>query len=179
MQASSFLTREQLQLPELPFCQGKPLIPMRADQPDKFGTKPFSEPLYDIDAWVKKFLASNRESFVALGLDGHGIASRAFHYYAADGSLAVFIQRRHGSAVHDPDEARQAIAATFALIQDLFDAMKKQSVPKDKILLVVDSDFYGKGWGWIQADSKTLDPASWHATDDHPLVFAHEALSAL
>lgn len=43
------------------------------------------------------------DDYLLMGFDGHGLASRAMHYYLVQGPLALFLQLSWGHAFEDSD----------------------------------------------------------------------------
>ena len=139
---------------------------IRVIQPDLFGTRSCPFPLYDIEAYVKEALTKPQDAYLLLGYDGHGVASRGIHYYLVTDELALFVQRIYGSVVDDEEFDRSEINTAFLIIKRLFESIqevkKKHVLGEGRRLFVVDSDFYGKGWGWIDGYPGKIEESSWH-----------------
>jgi hypothetical protein len=136
-------------------------------QPTVFGSKPHTNSVYDINAFVLEAISKPTEDFVTVGTD-----RQFMHYYAKkhfDGcDLAVFIQIPCGTGSED---VRNKIEGTFLGIKRLLNSMPKAAQnlkpPKNACLLVVESPLYdiygnGSGWGVINDKSGRIDPEQWH-----------------
>jgi len=161
--AQEYFQKEKLDLPFIPPDEKQKIVEF---QGDVFGSKPNSQSLYDIQAFVNEVLSKPVEDYVMLGFAGHGVESRGIHYYASKGNLALFIQLKYGGAFDDEEATRDRINGIFHMIGYLFEsiesAKKAKLIPKDKRLLIVESDFYGKGWGWIDGCPGEVDKSQWH-----------------
>ncbi|MCC5832355.1 MAG: hypothetical protein JJU12_04855 [Chlamydiales bacterium] len=167
IKAQDYFNEEHLTLPFIP-QEDKSKI--ERFQEAVFGTKLDPHPLYDIEAYVREFLSRPVEDYVMLGFGGHGVSSRGIHYYAVKGNLALFIQLSYNSAATvDLEEARDRIEGIFQAIGYLFDAIKtakeKGKISAERRLLVVESDFYGRGWGWIEDRPGEIDASKWHQNE--------------
>ncbi len=70
----------------------KMVADLQQRSPHLFATCELPNGLYAIDQLVDNTAAGSPDEFVALGFDGHGIQSWAFHFALIEGSLAVFLQ---------------------------------------------------------------------------------------
>jgi len=173
IQAQEYFDAEHL---ELPFIHSSEKPKIKTIQASIFGSK--NDPMnpYDLEAYIKETVSAPVEDYVIFGFAGHGVNSRGMHYYAVKGNLALFIQLAYGGvAIRDENEARNRINAIFHLIPMFFEAIeeanKNELIQKDRRLLVVESDFYGKGWGWIDGYPGKIDEKEWH-TEDPTLISA-------
>jgi len=84
--------------------------------------------------------------------------------------LALFLQLHDGDIFDDERISTDRIEGLFYAIEPIFmaiaDANKKGLIPEGRRLLVIQSDFYGKGWGWIQEGQKVIDPKAWHSDEN-------------
>nr|MBA2727677.1 hypothetical protein [Parachlamydiaceae bacterium] len=47
-------------------------------------------------------------------------------------------------------------------------------VPAGQRLFVVESDFYGRGWGWIKDYPGKIDPSEWHTKEPVALAALYD-----
>jgi hypothetical protein len=170
--AQEFFKEEHL---DFPYVSQEETSRIKPIQDNVFGSKLDPKPLYDISAYVQEFLSQPVEDYVMLGFAGHGACSRGIHYYAVKGNIAVFIQLSYDSAaIVDLESARERIEGIFQSLGYLFDsvntAKEKGLIPEQKRLLIVESDFYGSGWGWIDGRPGEIDKAKWHT--DKPVLLS-------
>lgn len=171
-QAKQYFDEQKLPFPQLE----KPMLAAIVEiQPGLFSTRkdlPYSP--YDLEAYVAEFLSHPLEPYVLVGLAGHGISSRAMHYYTVSEHLAIFAQLSYGNAFSDEDFLRDRIDAIFhgcdMLSAAAHTCQDKQLLNKQRRLLLIESDFYGHGWGWIDGHPHAIDPDSWQTKD--PLLEA-------
>ena len=144
-----------------------PYIPSKVALVDEsvFGTQKPENLLYDIETYIAEFLTKPTSNYILTGISGRGTESFAIHYYAANEHLGLFIQLNMGATaltIGEPVQSR--INGLFGAIPLIFDAAKEL---KKRRLLIVQSDFYGKGWGW------TDDPSNWHQeTEEATALFS-------
>lgn len=164
---------ESVQL-EMPFIhqEEKRKIIHITDAGEVFGSKTPLKNLYDINTFVGEVLSKPISDYVVMGLAGHGVKSRAIHYYAVKEHLALFVQINE-------QESRDAIDGTFHAIQYIFEALeaKNKALPEGKRLLIIQSDFYASGYGWIQGQPGKIDETTWKTED--PLLNALSELDEL
>lgn len=140
-----------------------------------FGTrKTLDQSLYDITAFVKEAISTPTKDYVLLGTDGHGVSSHAMHYYAVKGHIALFIQLKDADTSY-VDGNLKAIDYLFKLMSEV---EHKHPLPEGKRLVVVQSDFYGSGWGWVSGKTEEIDEKEWHAKQANRTVL-FDALSEL
>jgi hypothetical protein len=148
-------------------------------KPDLFGTHSEVTPVYDINAYVKEALYTPTPSYVLFGLGGHGILTQAMHYYCVTDKIAVFYQLSFGMPTLDPEFAKNRVNAAFYGVNLLFHELDKSHqidlIPIGRRLLVVESDYYGRGWGWIDGFPGAIDPNKWNTQD--PIILS--ALNAI
>lgn len=139
------------------YCQNHgievPFLPTAIKVVEKdalFATSAPKRSPYDIRAFVQEALTNPTSNFVLIGDGGHGVVSRAFHYYVANDHLAVFVQLKEGT---DPS----VIETTLDCVKDLFDQLKDKHLPPGKRMIVELSDFDGEDgerWTWVDAQKK-------------------------
>lgn len=140
-----------------------------------FGTrKTLDQSLYDINAFVQEAISKPTKDYVLVGQDGHGVNSHAMHYYVVKGHIALFIQLKDDSASY-VDGNLKAVDYIFKLMAEV---EKKNPLPTDKRLVVVQSDFYGSGWGWVTGQADKIDEKEWHAKQANRSILL-DALSEL
>ena len=128
---------------------------------------------YDIKAFVQEALSKPTHNFVLIGNAGHGVVSRAFHYYVETDNLAVFVQLKEGQ-----DSSRR-IEATLGCVQDLFEMMKEKHLPPGKRMVVEISDFEQvERWTWVEPGNKKIE---WHdaPANESVLLSASDALAEI
>lgn len=172
LQARNYFEEQDIPLPEV---EGSMMAALLEIQEGLFSTRkelPCSP--YDLEAYVAEFLTHPMPPYVLIGFAGHGISSRAIHYYSISEHLAIFAQLSYGNAFSDESFLRDRIDAIFHGLDLLSTAARKcqdkHLLPKERRLLLVESDFYGSGWGWIDGHPHTIDPDKWHTED--PLLDA-------
>jgi hypothetical protein len=153
---------------DVPFILKKEKGKIDEVQPEVFGTRDCPTTIYDLNSFLEEVLSSKVEDYVLFGAGGHGVSSRAIHYYAVYQHLALFIQLGDG-IYKDESEKRDRINGTFYAIEYLYDAIaaadKNGLIPDGQRLLVIDSDFYGRGWEWIHENQGSIDPQTWNAEE--------------
>lgn len=135
-----------------------------------FGTKANPGSLYDLNAYVQELLTKKVDDYVMFGFAGHGANSQGIHYYAVQGNLALFIQLSAGGAATEDNEAvRAKINGIFSQISLFLDSMKVlrdgRALDPERRLLVIESDFYGSGWEWVDGQPGKIDESQWHTED--------------
>ncbi|MGA8164557.1 MAG: hypothetical protein WB791_05960 [Waddliaceae bacterium] len=164
--AIAFFNREKLNRP----CIAEKFLPkIREISPDVFGTRLNGPDIYDINACVQEVVSGPVKEYVLFGLGGHGIASLGMHYYVVEKGFALFLQISYGNAVLEEHFARERTNGQLIGVKLLYEAANHVQIPDGKRLLIVESDFYGSGWGWIEGypgevqDWQTDDPVFLHA----------------
>ncbi len=162
----------------MPFIPKEEQATLSQIQEGIFGTKEPQQSLYNIEAFIKEVLSRPTADYVLLGISGYGVDSIAMHYYAVKGPLALFIQLNYGEAAAESKIAlRNRIDGIFAAVEILFDALntleEKIKLPPDRRLLIVQSDFYGKGWGWVNGYPTKVEKSHWHEeTEESTALFS-------
>ena len=148
-----------------------------------FGTLIPENGVYALETFVTNLRQSeNTEDYLITGIDGHGIASQAFHYYIVNGPLAIFLQLSWGNPLVDQEQARQKIEGALAfvdyLLKDMETACQTRKVPEDKRLVVIHSDFSNSRWSWTPLQPHDEKTVQWHK---HPMVMlaAHLSLESI
>lgn len=170
-QARMYFESLQLEFPAIPF---ELTSHIQALKPDLFGSRRDAQSIYDCMSFVHEVLTQRVSPFILFGHGGYGVSSSAIHYYAVTDHLALLFQLSYGDPTADEEVCRNRINAAFYGIALLFksidDAVKKDLIANGKRLLVVDSDFYGRGWGWIDGTPGKIDPKAWH--NDEPILLS-------
>ena len=163
MKAQEYFKKEALDLPHIPLEERPKIV---AYQEGVYGSKIDPRNVYDIEAYVKEVLSKPTDDFVIFGLAGHGVKSRGMHYYAVKKNIALFIQLGYGGSSID-EATRDRINGILHSVGYLFDkielAKKDNLIPEDRRLLVVESDFYGHGWQWVDGQPGEVDPKTWQS----------------
>lgn len=134
-------------------------------QPGVFSSRESPTTIYDLNYFLGEVLCDKVDDYALFGVGGHGLKSHALHYYAVNAHLALFFQLAYGNAYEDENGSSRvngmldAVEIFFAAITA---ATEKGLIPDGHRLMVIDSDFYGKGWCWIKEGQKIIDEASWH-----------------
>jgi hypothetical protein len=165
--AQEYFQKERLAFPEISEEQKSKI---KILDESVFGTKSNPHSLYDITAYVQEFLSQPINDYVMLGYGGHGVGSRGIHYYAVKGQLALFIQLSYDSAaLVDFEAARERVDGILEGIGYLFEsvntAAKEGLFPENKKLLIIQSDFFGNGWGWIEGHPQQIDEKKWNTEE--------------
>lgn len=168
IKAQEYFREEKIDLPHIPPDEKAKIV---AYQKGVYGSKIEPQSVYDIEAYVNEVLTKPTADFVIFGLAGHGVKSRGMHYYAVKENIALFIQLGYGGSSMD-EAARDRINGIFHAIGYLFEAVEEAKnaglLPQERRLLVVESDFYGQGWQWIDGLPGKIDPAEWKT--DQPVI---------
>ena len=132
-----------------------------------FTTNPSLPDPYHFLFYFNQVLAGKSLPMVAFGVSGHGVYSRAMHYYLIDEHIAVLLQDGL------PDEAggwriRQeqdydAVSQLFIACQD---AVQSHKLAGNKKLVICRSFFVPGQWGVIR---QTAEKELWHYADN-PLL---------
>lgn len=136
-----------------------------------YGTRADTSSLYDLGWFVREVGTTPVEDYVLFGQAGHGLNSRAMHYYLVRGRLALFLQLAWSGAYENRAETTQVVSARLAqaeaLSQTVEIAQHQSRFNPSERLIVVASDFYGSNWRrW----STTADPTrflmadGWHTS---------------
>lgn len=138
---------------------------------DIFGTYPQAKDVYgNLQGYVMEALSTPRE-YVLFGVDGHGINSKAMHYYAVKEHVAIFVQIRMGAIdengnLEDPEEIQSRINGAFQGVKRIFDKMKvaedQHLIQDGQRLLIVESDFGNSGWEWVSGSPGEINKAAWN-----------------
>lgn len=176
--AIELFNKENLQLPYIPLKERKNIKEL---VPDLFGTRSIDTSPYDIEAFIGEFLSKEVKNYILFGFAGYGVNSIGVHYYTVQDSFALFVQLRHGGLFLDEEIAKERINGSLSLIIahlfEVADAAKESGFPPEgRKLLIVESDFYGSGWGWIEGCPGKIDPINWHTEEP---VFLHAVNSLL
>lgn len=149
-----FFTSQGLNVPYIPL---KSTLKMQEES--VFGTIEPPSSLYDIEYYINDYLTNHSKDYVLCGISGYGSESVAMHYLAVKGPIGLFIQLNYGSGAHESGQAlRDRINGIFGAIEMLFEALENSPHVSKKRLLIVESDFYGSGWGWVDGADKLI----WH-----------------
>jgi len=151
---------------KLPYISADDKLKMLVIDPRIFGT--YSNPPcrpYDINVYVHDALTTPND-YILFGFDGHGVASQGMHYYAVKENLAIFLQLK----TVDPDRINNLFPAIEWIFESLKKANSKHLIPDDARLLIVESDFNGKGWGWIKGYPGKIEETKWHI--DEPILMS-------
>lgn len=152
----SFFKEQKLETPFIPEKE-KPQI--TCIQEGVYGSKTPTQSLYDLTAFVQEVVTKPCKDYILLGLAGHGVKSRAIHYYVVKGPIAVFIQLKYGNE----QETRERIdGILYGVERMLKSVVEDKKLPEGKRLLVIQSDFNASGWGWVIGQPKEIDRSTWH-----------------
>lgn len=139
--------------------------------PNLFATCELPNGLYAIDRLVDNTAAGSLDEFIALGFDGHGIQSWAFHFALIEGSLAVFLQLQWGGVYVEPQIARGRIEGCLGFVsmlrRDMAMAAAAGKLDPAKRLIVLETDFTRPRWSWLNMGGPA--PSSWNT--DPPVLF--------
>lgn len=144
-----------------------------------YGTRADTSSLYDLGWFVREVGATPVQDYVLFGQAGHGLNSRAMHYYLVRGRLALFLQLAWNGAYENHAEATQVVSERFAQAEALSQAVETAQHqgrfdPTER-LIVVASDFYGSSWRHWQT---TADPTrflmadGWHTSKTDRILSA-------
>jgi hypothetical protein len=160
---------EGLSVPELPTH-----VQWRNVSDHAISSRELPAGLYALPMHLSEAMSGSAFDYWAIGFDGHGINSWAFHYFRVAGPLTLFLQHRWGNVFDNPEYARERIEASIEAIPlleaALSTAQREGRISPDHRLCLCSSDFSQPGWGWIG------QPESWKVTGD--LVFL-DAIGAL
>lgn len=134
---------------------------------DFFGTRPDAPPLNEVLAFVQEAVTAPQEDYLLMGIGGHGVKSLAMHYYCATDKVALFYQLYFGIPEFEDARAQQnRLNAAFYAIELILEAVDEKHgeglIPKGQRLLILESDFYGQGWGWIKGYPGFIESTAWH-----------------
>lgn len=164
--ADNYFKSQHLELPFIPSGMRNKLMQL---QLDLFGTRE-TETIYDVNYFIAELLTGDVNNYVLFGFGGHGISSRAMHYYAVNEHLAVFYQLDFGNVFRDEEASADRVLGMFYTIPLIFNEIEKSSsaglIPEGQRLLIVQSDFYGSGWGWIEGRQEKINEKAWHAYEN-------------
>ena len=110
-----------------------------------FGSMPTSLPLYNLDRWLEQLQQGWPEDYFGFGIDGHGINSRAAHYYLLTERCALFIQRVMPLLPSPSFDGNSFTALMNQAAELSCDPMLDNTHGR---LIVVDSDIQPSGLGW-------------------------------
>lgn len=166
-QAKSYFEEQKLTFPAVAQEEKSKITRFQAGM---FGTKANPGSLYDINSYVQEVLSKKVDDYVMFGFAGHGTNSQGMHYYAVRGNLALFIQlSAGGGATEDNEAVRSRINGIFSQISLFLDSMKTlqdgKAIDPERKLLVIESDFYGSGWEWVDGQPGKIDESQWHTED--------------
>jgi hypothetical protein len=171
-EARRYFQDEKLQMPFVPTNE-QPKI--KKLQSGLFSSRNGITEVYDANVYIKEVLSEKVANYVLFGFAGHGVNSRAIHYYAVNEHLAIFIQLGYGNINEDTKAVHDRIDGLLHSIQFFFmsmdEAAKADLINEGKRLLVVESDFAGSGWGWIEGTPGEIKQATWHS-DGNTIVAA-------
>lgn len=144
---TTWLTEHGAPVPPVP-----PELAPRLTQrnPATFATRDLGQSPYRLGWFQAEAEAGETGDYLLVGFAGHGLESKALHYYLVHGPLALFIQSLWDSA-SEPREALAArAAARFAAASRLLDAAERARregrLGSGVRLVVVVSDFSGEHW---------------------------------
>lgn len=164
--AKDFFDEQGLTLPFIPSAD----LPILQLQEGVFSTRSSLMPIYNIIEFVQEILTHPVEDYVMFGFAGHGINSWAMHYYLVKKNLGAFIQLPFGGAMITDEEAvKDRINGTFQSVKYIADSIANAShahlLSPEKRLIIIESDFYGKGWGWIEGYPGVIDKDQWRTEE--------------
>jgi hypothetical protein len=174
---------------KLPF----PIIPeewlanLKEIGPWAYSTRPLPYSPYDIFSYVQEALEQRAEDYVVLAHAGHGINSYAIHVYVSHGPLALFLQMAWGGVYTDNDTAATRMGDIFAvteqLIAEVRDAQESGRLKPGNRMLIVESDFSGALWSWLDhpadsPDQELIWKSRVDAWEEAPVIL-QEALKAV
>lgn len=85
--------------------------------------------------------------------------------------FAAFFQIKYDGAA----DSREKVDNQLMSIEMLYEQAKDANIPEGSRLLIVESDFFGKGWEWIKDYPGTISQENWNT--EGPVVL--NALNAL
>lgn len=95
----------RLDVPRIPVPDS--LVPaLRSTNPDLLSSRRFTPSPYLLADYLAEADGGTPAEYIVIGLAGHGLASRAFHYYLLLDGLMLFVQLQWGSAYGDPAQER-------------------------------------------------------------------------
>ncbi len=162
---------EGLSLPFIPEHKDKKLLKYG---PCLYGSRDLDIRPFEVHGFIEEAISTSREPYFLLGVDGYGVENWALHYYVLHDNVAVPLQLKYPSAFSDEVFLRERINGMFHGSKLLFlalDDAKKQGKlgsPEQK-LVILESDFYGKGWGWVNGQVEAIPEQDWHS--EGPILF--------
>lgn len=173
IQAKNYYKENGLEVPYIP--EGL-MNQISEIQPEVFGSKESDHSLYDINHFLGEVLSKKVDNYVLFGAGGYGTNTHAMHYYAVNKHLALFMQLADVDVYGDEKALKARNASLSYIVEPFFTAIgaaaQKGLIPAGERLLVVYSDFYGKGWCWIKEGQGKIDPATWHADENILMALA-------
>lgn len=151
----------------VPFVPEEFLEKIKEQEHGVFGTRSDNTNLYDLEAFVGEVITKPVNDYIMFGISGHGVASWGMHYYIVKGNLALFLQLGYGGLSMDEkyenDRVNDYLGSLQLLFETIEEAQKNNLIEKNKRLLIVESDFMGSGWAWIQNQPGELTQDIWHS----------------
>ncbi len=161
-EAESYFQQLQLRMPFVPTNEKEKIKQL---QPGLFSSRDDVGAIYDLEPLLQEALSKKVSNYVLFGMAGRGISSNAMHYYAVSDHLLLFIQADFGNAFRSEQEVHTHVNAMLTTAKMFFERLEKaKGLEADKRLVIVDSDFRGKGWGWIKGFPGKIDSDTWHST---------------
>lgn len=134
-----------------------------------FGTvNPLPAHLYNIEAYLKEALSSDQD-YVLFGMDK--LSTLGMHYYTVKENVAIFIQLNADPRLENLQDRINGIFYGVSLIlTSIKEAKENNLIPQDSRLIILDSDFYGKGWGWVNGLPGRIDKENWN--EENPVLMS-------
>lgn len=132
-----------------------------------FSTRELAQSPYALPVFVSEVVEqADTPDYAVVAFDGHGVNSRAVHYYLVCGPLALFIQLPWGGAYTGTDAARAEIERMFdwaAMIQGKVDtALRLGRIEPGRRLVIVASRFSDAGWRWVAPGESAEARDNWN-----------------
>ena len=129
-----------------------------------FSSAPSLPDPYHFLFYLNRLLSGENQPLAVFGCSGHGLSSKAMHYYLIDEHIAVLLQ---DGLPNDPGnwrvEQEQDYDAVSQICIACQDAVLSQKLKVDEKLVICRSFFEPNQWGVIK---KSGDKVIWHLTDN-------------
>ncbi len=161
---------EGLPWPPVPEPLASALQPVADTAEGVFATRTLPIGPYALEAYVGEALAGKAPGDYALvGFDGHGMNSRAAHFYLVRGPLALFVQVPWGGAFAEAEAERTEVTQAFdwsgRLLARVTELQSTGRWPANRRLFVVETRLGHRRWGWASARPSAM-PVLWRQGQD-------------
>lgn len=132
-----------------------------------YSTRKPDPSIYDLEHYSLEALQAPVDDYLMFGLAGHGVHSWAFHYYLSYKPLHIFAQLQWGSKNTDEVLVHSRFEGLFSGLELLLEARQSGAFPKEKRLIIIESDFCGSSHGWVQGHPKSFKDCRFEPSAEH------------